>query len=385
VPTCKKRKLGQKIVDYGFLGYAHNSTSYRFLVIKSDFLDVHVNTMTKSRDASFFEGIFSMKDRFTARSEASTSYIPKPILVSLPPAYSEQHIENNSMIAPCRSKRQRTEKSFSDEFIVYLVDGTPKTLAEAYASLDVECWKEVVHNEMESILTNGTWKICDLPACKPMGCKWLFKKKLKPDGIVYKYKARLMAKGFTQKKGEDYFDTYSLVARLIIICVLIALVVSHDLLIHQMDVKTTFVNDEEIYMKRLEGFVTHGHANMVCRLRKSLYRLKKAPKRWHEKFDRTLTSSGFVVNEADTCVYYRFVGGKGVILCLYVDDILIFGSSIDVINDVKLCLSQNFDKKDFGEADVILNIKLIKGKNGIILKQSHYVENILNHFRFIDS
>jgi hypothetical protein len=120
--------------------------------------------------------------------------------------------------------------------------------------------------------------------------------------------------------------------------VLIALVASHDLLIHQMDVKTTFLNgelDEEIYMKQLEGFVTHGQENMLCRQRKSLYGLKQAPKQWHEKFDISLTSAGFVVNEADTCVYYRFVDGKGVILCLYVDDILIFGTSIDVINDVK--------------------------------------------------
>jgi hypothetical protein len=147
-----------------------------------------------------------------------------------------------------------------------------------------------------------------------------------------------VAKGFTQKKGEDYFDTYSPVAKLITIRVLIALAASHDLLIHQMDVKTTFLNgelDEEIYIKQPEGFVTHGQENVVCRLRKSLYGLKQTPKQCHEKFDRTLTSAGFVVNEANTCVYYRFVGGKGVILCLYVDGILIIGTSIDVINDVK--------------------------------------------------
>ena len=91
-----------------------------------------------------------------------------------------------------------------------------------------------------------------------------------------------------------------------------------------------------------------------------MYGLKQAPKQWHEKFDKTLTSAGFEVNEADTFVYYRYGGGKGVILCLYVDDILVFGTSIDEINDVKSYLSQNFDMKDLGEADVILNIKLIR-------------------------
>ena len=89
----------------------------------------------------------------------------------------------------------------------------------------------------------------------------------------------------------------------------------------------------------------------MCKLLKSLYGLKQAPKQCHEKFDRTLTSAGFVVNEADKCVYYRYGGGEGVILCLYVDDILIFGSSLKVIEEVKEFLSKNFEMKDLGEAE----------------------------------
>ncbi len=123
----------------------------------------------------------------------------------------------------------------------------------------------------------------------------------------------------------------------------------------------------------------------MCKLLKSLYGLKQAPKQCHEKFDRTLTSVGFAVNEADKCVYYRHGGGEGVILCLYVDDILIFGTNFEVINEVKSFLSQKFDMKDLGVADVILNIKLIRGENGITLLQSHYVEKILNRFGYIDS
>jgi hypothetical protein len=104
VPECKKRKLGQKTVDCVYLGYAHNSAAYTFLVIRSNFPDVHVNTVTESRGGSFFKDIFPMKDRVVARSEASTSYTPEPNHVSLPPAYSEQHIKDNSMAAPRRSK-----------------------------------------------------------------------------------------------------------------------------------------------------------------------------------------------------------------------------------------------------------------------------------------
>jgi hypothetical protein len=148
---------------------------------------------------------------------------------------------------------------------------------------------------MDSILINGTWKICDLPAgCKLVGCKWIFKKKMKSDGTVDKFKASLVAKGFTQKEGEDYFDTYSPVARMTTIRMLVALAACHDLLIHQMDVKITFLNgelDEEIYMNQPDGFVAPGQENKVCILRKSLYGLKQAPKQWHEKFDRTLIFS----------------------------------------------------------------------------------------------
>lgn len=100
-----------------------------------------------------------------------------------------------------------------------------------------------------------------------------------------------------------------------------------------MNGKTTFLNgklEEGVYMDQLDEFVANGQEGMVCKLLKSLYGLKQAFKQWHEKFDRTLTSVGFVVNEANKCLYYLYGGGEGVILCLYVDDILIFGASLNI-------------------------------------------------------
>ena len=389
IPITKKRKLGPKTVDCIFLGYAPRSVGYRFLVVQSEVPDMHVDTIMESRDATFFENMFPMKDMHSI-ARISTEIIPES---STSNEYFEQSHENvtekDDNEAPKRSKRRRIEKSFGDDFIVYLVDDTPTSIAEAYASPDADDWKEAVHSEMDSILSNGTWELSERPhGCKPVGCKWVFKKKLRPDGTIEKYKARLVAKGYTQREGEDYFDTYSPVARLTTIRVLLSMAASYGLIVHQMDVKTAFLNgelEEEIYMDQPDGFVVKGEERKVCKLLKSLYGLKQAPKQWHEKFDRTLTSVGFVVNEADKCVYYRYGGGEGVILCLYVDDILIFGTNMRVIHEVKSFLSKSFDMKDLGEADVILNIKLIKNESGITLTQSHYVEKILSRFGYIDS
>jgi hypothetical protein len=216
------------------------------------------------------------------------SSLPTNVLAdtSLEPSRNFDHVEHTpepiheriDSEAPRRSKRPRIAKSFSDDFTIYLMDGTPKTIVEAFASPDADDWKEATHSEMDSILSIETWELVDRPyGCKPVGCKWVFKKKLRPDGTIDKYKARLVAKGYTQKEGEDFFDTYSPVARLTTIRVLLSLAASHGLLVHQMDVKTTFLNrelEEEIYMTQPNGFVVKGQEDKVCKLMKSLYDLK---------------------------------------------------------------------------------------------------------------
>ena len=146
---------------------------------------------------------------------------------------------------------------------------------------------------------------------------------------IDKYKARLVIQGFRQKPGVDFFDTYAPVARISTIRLLIDLASVHNLVVHQMDVKTAFLNgelDEEVYMKQPEGFVMLGKEHMVCKLVKSLYGLKQEPKQWHQKFDEVILSSGFKLNQCDKCVYSRFDDATKtrVIICLYVDDMLIF-------------------------------------------------------------
>lgn len=211
-----------------------------------------------------------------------------------------------------RSKRKRTETTFGPDFITayiaflvenidridesfvyaFLVSEDPKTFLEAMASIDVLFWKEAIQSECESILFNHTWELVDLPpCCKPIKTKWIFRKKLKPDGSVDRYKARLVVVGYSQKKDVDYFDTYSPVARISTIRALVALAAIHNLVIHQMDVKTAFLNgdlNEEIYIEQPEGCVVPGMEHKVCKLKKSLYGLKQAPIQWYDKFHNTI-------------------------------------------------------------------------------------------------
>ncbi|KAL0381322.1 UNVERIFIED_CONTAM: Retrovirus-related Pol polyprotein from transposon TNT 1-94 [Sesamum angustifolium] len=155
-----------------------------------------------------------------------------------------------------------------------------------------------------------------------------------------------------------------------------------------MDIKTAFLNgelDEEIYMEQPEGFVVLGQEKNVCRLVKSLYRLKQVPKQWHEKFDRTILSNGFKINECDKCVYVKSIQHSFITVYLYVDDMLIMGNNRDIILTTKKILTKYFDMKDIGLADVILGIKISKTSDGLALSQSHYVETILRKFKAYDS
>ncbi|GJX12115.1 zinc finger, CCHC-type containing protein, partial [Tanacetum coccineum] len=139
--------------------------------------------------------------------------------------------------------------------------------------------------------------------------------------------------------------------------------------------------DEEVYMKQPEGFVMPGNEHKVCKLVKSLYGLKQAPKQWHQKFDEVVLSSGFHLNQSDKCVYSKFDNsGKGVIICLYVDDMLIFGTDQNQVDKTKKFLSSRFSMKDMGEADIILGIKIKRENKGIVITQSHYIEKILKKF-----
>ncbi|GJR21226.1 retrotransposon protein, putative, ty1-copia subclass [Tanacetum coccineum] len=207
---------------------------------------------------------------------------------------------------------------------------------------------------------------------------------------VHTYKARLVAKGHTQTYGIDYEETFSPVADIRAIRILIAIAAYYDYEIWQMDVKTAFLNgrlDEDIYMEQPEGYVNPKYPNRVCKLQRSIYGLKQASRQWNKRFDEEIKKFGFTQNRDEPCVYRKASGSNVVFLILYVDDILIMGNNIPRLKEVKDYLGKCFSMKDLGEAAYILGIKIYRdrSKRLIGLSQSAYIDKILKKFNMHNS
>ncbi|GKB98017.1 retrotransposon protein, putative, ty1-copia subclass [Tanacetum coccineum] len=264
--------------------------------------------------------------------------------------------------------------------------GEPANYKAALLDPESDKWLDAMNVEMQSMKDNEVWDLVDLPPNgKTVGSKWLFKKKTDMDGAVHTFKARLVAKGFTQTYGVDYEETFSPVADIRAIRILIAIAAFYDYEIWQMDVKTAFLNghlSEEVYMVQPEGFVNPKFPNRVCKLKRSIYGLKQASRQWNKRFDDEIKKFGFSQNRDEPCVYMKASGSYVTFLILYVDDILIMGNNIPMLQDVKSYLGRCFAMKDLGEAAYILGIKIYRdrSKRLIGLCQSAYIEKILKRY-----
>ena len=201
-----------------------------------------------------------------------------------------------------RSQRERKYAISNDYHVFNTIvefdlgeENDPTTLKEAMQSENSHKWKLAMEDELSSMSQNGVWILVDKVAdLKPIGYKWVYKTKRDAEGKIERYKARLVAKGYNKKEGVDYNETFSPVSTKDAFRVMMALVAHFNFELHQMDVKTTFLNgdlQEDIYMLQPEGFVED--ENKVCKLRKSIYGLKQASRQWYLKFDAVITSFGF--------------------------------------------------------------------------------------------
>ena len=268
--------------------------------------------------------------------------------------------------------------------------GEPRNLKEAMASPHAAEWKKAAESEYQSLISNQTWDLVPLPQGKTVvGCRWIFKVKRKADGEIDRFKARLVAQGFSQEHGVNYQEVYAPVVRYSSIRCILAISNKLDLELHQMDVKTAFLNgrlSDEIYMKQPVGF--EKDPSKVCILKRSLYGLKQAARMWNFEIDGYLKQAGYIQSKADSCVYVKsgLRPGEIFLLALYVDDLLLASNNKELLKAEKAALGQAFEMVDQGEAHFILGMTIERDRPNRVLKlgQKKYLEGVLERFEMKD-
>ena len=239
---------------------------------------------------------------------------------------------------------------------------TTETEPSSYQeACQLECWRKAMEAEILALEENGTWILVDLPPnATPIGSKWVYKIKCHADGSIERYKARLVAKGYTQTEGVDYFDTFSPVAKMTTIRLLLAVASINHWHLHQLDVNNAFLHgdlQETVYMEVPLGVQT-SKPNQVCRLLKSLYGLKQASRQWFGKLSHFLLSLGYNQAPSDHTLFVKIVDANITVLLIYVDDIILAGNCLQEFSHLKAQLHSHFRIKDLGQLRYFLGLEV---------------------------
>jgi hypothetical protein len=336
-----------------FVGYSESSKAYRIYILEQHKIEV-------SRDVTFNEKMaFKKSIEETIEEEGYEEPIEEG--TCLPENQNEEKEQLDHPMQPCETidsdivpktkkrpawleatlqeakrlkapsgtfRKSKKAKRFSNyaTCMTKLLDEEPTMFEEA---VQKKQWKEAMTEEHQSIMKNYVWEIVPRPKEKSVvTLKWVYKVKHEANRSADKYKARFVARGFSQKEGEDYDETFTPISRYTSIRAIMSLVTSMGWSLHQMDVKTTFLNGaikEEVYIEQTQGFEVHSRDTHVFRLKKALYGLKQAPRAWYARIDNYLMRLGFSKSHAHPNLYYKVVNNATVIPLLYVDDLLLTG------------------------------------------------------------
>ena len=411
IPDQKRGKLDKKSKKCIFVGYLDGSKGYKLY-------DIERKVMIRSRDVSFLEYDF---EHLSTESQDQDDF--KQLFdfgdainkFELCDKETESIIEDDELESQCqqdvrRSTRMRTApdrpgtvtgdwwngENLDFAGITSTDDDEPCNFNEAISSRHSLQWKDAIKSEFESLKKNDTWELVHLPKGKNLvGNKWVFKIKRNADNTINRFKARLVAQGFSQKEGSDYHEVFAPVARYNSIRTILSLVNTLNLDLHQMDVKTAFLNgklQEEIYMAQPEGCIDESNPELVCKLNKSLYGLKQAAYCWNIEIDTFLKQSGYKQSAADSCLYTKVQPRKDgessfIILALYVDDILISSNDSQMLEVEKKSLSRRFEMEDLGDAKYCLGMLIERDRDNkkLFISQKSYLENILKKFGMFES
>ncbi|MDB5911072.1 MAG: hypothetical protein JWP34_5189 [Massilia sp.] len=271
----------------------------------------------------------------------------------------------------------------------------PTSLDEALSGPSQKGWEDALFDEFRNMLNNGVFQAVQRAEArqKPLTARLVLKQKLDSNGKVDKLKVRLVARGFEQKEGVDFDQTFASVAKASTWRILLSIAASYDWEIHQIDVVSAFLNgdlDEEVYMEVPEGMRLFfdrfpkensikfdSGSNQVLRVLRSLYGLKQAPRQWARSLKKALKGLNFVQSRADEAIFINYA--QRLIVCTYVDDFLVLSPSTKQIRQFKAGFGKVFKIKDLGEVNYFLGIKIIRDRAArtITLSQAAFAQRIL--------
>ncbi|RVW64436.1 Retrovirus-related Pol polyprotein from transposon RE1 [Vitis vinifera] len=395
-----QHKLCYRSTACVFLGYAPTHKGYLCL-------DVSTNRIYISRNVIFHESSFPFQSSSPPSSPSPHLPSSTPALINSPslsapssPAVSSPIITSNSIPPlipvpfatsspaapsppplPLNTHPMVTRaKSGIHKKRSFIVQHTtePRTYSQASKN---DSWVQAMNREYQALLRNKTWSLVPPPSSAHIvGCRWIYKLKYRPDGSIDRHKARLVAQGFTQTLGIDYFDTFSPVVKPCTIRLILALAVSFQWPVRQLDVENAFLNgdlEEEVFMTQPQGFVNPTYPTYVCKLHKALYGLKQAPRAWFQKLRIALLDYGFQSSRADTSLFIFHTATDILILLVYVDDILVTGSNPTLVSHFISYLSTKFALRDLGPLSYFLGIQAQQLGSVLHLNQHKYIADLL--------
>lgn len=379
------KKLDPRSSKGVFIGYDRESPSY--LVYNPDTRAVNKHrlvrfTTTTVNQLPETDGLLPVTEEVIAKPELSDE---KPTITKSEP---RKTYPLRSRHQPSNTDEPKDEPDVTDaaKYVHYCYHiNTPTAFKEAMSCPEASQWKQAMDNEFESLQSNDTFIETELPSNKSLvGGRWVYNLKGAPENPTFK--ARFVAKGYSQIEGIDYHETFSPTARMETVRTLVQVAAHHGLDLQQMDVKTAYLHapiEEEIYINAPKGYQT-SNPNLVWKLQKSLYGLKQSGRNWNATLHNHLKDNGFAQSMADPCLFTKSIDSATIYLLVWVDDIVLASSDPDLMADTKSHLSQTFKMKDLGEMKHFLGIDFSRTGSQIRMSQEEYILKILKKFGMSD-
>lgn len=410
IPKEKRKKWDKKAKKMFLVGYSENIKGYRLydpvardvtvardVVIMENIDDRSTTTITIDESISHEnaqeEETSESENQDASESQKDKTFIPSDFSSETDDSYSDtlapedMDLQSTQCNINVPEKRVRRKPDYYKASMCVEMSGEQLTTSDVLNSPEKEKWQCAIAEELKSFSENDTWELVDRPKDKTVvKAKWVFKKKFNSDGEV-RYRARLVAKGFAQKKGIDFDETFSPVLRYSTFRLLLAFSVQLDLSMNHLDVPTAFLNGilkETVYMEVPECSEFNHCNNKVLRLKRAIYGLKQSARAWYIRVEDCLLKLGYKKSDYEPCLFIKIYKDVKVYIALFVDDFFVFYNCLNEYTLLINKLVEKFRIKDLGQLKQCLGMNINVYKDSITVDQKQYIDIILKRFNMSD-